>query len=95
MTTGDVHSKALEGFTGSAQGYARGRPEYPDELSSWLRQSLGLGPGKIVVDLGAGTGKFTELLIRTDATVPRYYKGDWRRVFTGQIVSRSRKDHRV
>jgi ubiquinone/menaquinone biosynthesis C-methylase UbiE len=36
---------------------------------SWLRGSLELAPGKIAVDLGAGTGKFTKLLIQTGAQI--------------------------
>jgi ubiquinone/menaquinone biosynthesis C-methylase UbiE len=36
---------------------------------SWLRGSLELAPGKIAVDLGAGTGKFTKLLIQTGTEI--------------------------
>jgi SAM-dependent methyltransferase len=65
----DVHTAAREGFTTSAQAYVRGRPEYPAEVVGWLAQDLGLAAGKTVVDLGAGTGKFTKLLTKTGATV--------------------------
>jgi SAM-dependent methyltransferase len=65
----DVHSKARTGFGNAAQTYARGRPDYPPELLPWLHQELALGPGKTAVDLGAGTGKFTKLLLQTGATV--------------------------
>ena len=64
-----IHTAALEGFSQEAQAYARGRPGYPDALVPWLRGQLQLGPGKAAVDLGAGTGKFTRLMLRTGATV--------------------------
>ncbi|MDL2425016.1 class I SAM-dependent methyltransferase, partial [Pseudomonas sp. BAgro211] len=58
-----------EGFSREAKAYAHGRPDYPDELLGWLGEELGIGAGKEVVDLGAGTGKFTSLLLRTGAQV--------------------------
>ncbi len=64
-----VHSAAQRGFSAEAQRYAQGRPEYPEALSDWLRDALGLRPQTVAVDLGAGTGKFTRLLARTGARV--------------------------
>lgn len=64
-----IHHAAAEGFSSQADTYARGRPDYPTDIDNWLRQALGLGPGKSVVDLGAGTGKFTRRLAATGATV--------------------------
>ncbi len=40
-----------------AESYDRGRPSYPPEAAAWLT-----GRDKIVLELGAGTGKFTRLL---------------------------------
>jgi SAM-dependent methyltransferase len=65
----DVHTAAQQGFSKEAAAYERGRPDYPDELIDWLRGPLKLGPGTAVVDLGAGTGKFTRLLRSTVAQV--------------------------
>ena len=65
----DVHGSAREGFSREAKAYAHGRPDYPDELLGWLGEALEIGAGKEVVDLGAGTGKFTSLLLRTGAQV--------------------------
>ena len=67
MTT--IHHAAAQGFSSQADTYARGRPDYPAELGDWLRGALGLAPGKTVVDLGAGTGKFTRLLLTSGASV--------------------------
>lgn len=64
----DLHP-ATTGFASGAETYARGRPDYPAALAAWLRETLRLGPGKTVADLGAGTGKFTRLLAATGAAV--------------------------
>jgi len=64
-----IHDAAAQGFAAHADTYARGRPDYPAELAGWLRDTLGLAAGRRVVDLGAGTGKFTRLLVPTGASV--------------------------
>ncbi|MBN9599460.1 MAG: methyltransferase domain-containing protein [Afipia sp.] len=66
---GPIHHAAAKGYTSKAEMYARGRPDYPPEILDWLRERLGLEAGKSVVDLGAGTGKFTRYLARTGARV--------------------------
>jgi SAM-dependent methyltransferase len=57
-----VHTSAQIGFSTQAGTYTQGRPEYPHELNLWLRDTLGIDAQSSVVDLGAGTGKFTKLL---------------------------------
>jgi SAM-dependent methyltransferase len=47
----------------------RGRPDYPPEVAHWLRDTLGLRAGQTVIDLGAGTGKFTRRIGETGANV--------------------------
>ena len=64
-----LHTAAQTGFSSASEKYERGRPEYPAELQPWLAQQAGIGPGQRVVDLGAGTGKFTKLLARSGAHV--------------------------
>ena len=49
--------------------YERARPSYPQDAIDWLIGETGLGPGKTAVDLGAGTGKLTRLLIPSGARV--------------------------
>jgi SAM-dependent methyltransferase len=60
---------AAEGFGRAADAYERGRPAYPREAVGWLVEALRIGPGTTVVDVGAGTGKFTAQLVPTGATI--------------------------
>ncbi len=64
-----VHPVAAAGFGAAADVYERARPTYPDEAVAWIVERTGLGPGRTVVDLGAGTGKLSRLLVRTGARV--------------------------
>ncbi|HEV8206611.1 MAG TPA: class I SAM-dependent methyltransferase [Acidimicrobiia bacterium] len=64
-----VHEVAEEGFGREAEVYERVRPSYPADAVAWLVDNLGLGPRRIVLDLAAGTGKFTRLLAPSGATV--------------------------
>ena len=49
-------------FTGRAQAYAKARPGYPEEAIEYI---ISLFPkDAIIADIGAGTGKFTELVAR-------------------------------
>ena len=56
-------------FGGAADAYERGRPGYPPDAVASIVEFLGLGPGRRVVDLGAGTGKLTRLLVPSGAEV--------------------------
>lgn len=69
MNDQSIHHAAADGYTLAADTYVRGRPGYPPELAPWLHQVLGLQAGRVVVDLGAGTGKFTSRLLATGAQV--------------------------
>jgi SAM-dependent methyltransferase len=64
-----VHEVAEAGFGREAEMYERVRPSYPADAVGWLVENLGLGPGSTVLDLAAGTGKFTRLLVPFGATV--------------------------
>jgi tRNA A58 N-methylase Trm61 len=58
-----MHPAASAGFARAAAAYERGRPSYPAAAVGWIASRLGLGPGKLVVDLGAGTGKLTRQVV--------------------------------
>jgi SAM-dependent methyltransferase len=64
-----IHPSAAIGFASAADLYERARPSYPPEAIEWLVAQTGLGPGSTVVDLGAGTGKLTRLLLPSGARV--------------------------
>jgi ubiquinone/menaquinone biosynthesis C-methylase UbiE len=49
--------------------YERARPEYPPEAVEWLAEQLDVREGRVVLDLGAGTGKLTRALVGTGAEV--------------------------
>lgn len=59
----------MRSFVTDADAYERGRAGYPAAAVEHLATTLGLGPGRTVVDLGAGTGKMTRLLRATGAEV--------------------------
>ena len=52
-----------------AESYEHARPDYPADGVAWLSERLGLGPGRTVVDLAAGTGKLTRMLVPSGAAV--------------------------
>lgn len=62
-----VPEASAVGFATDMGVYERGRPSYPADAVAWLVAELGIGPGRRVVDLAAGTGKLTRLLLRTGA----------------------------
>jgi SAM-dependent methyltransferase len=64
-----LHRAASTGYAAEADAYVAGRPDYPPAVAGWLTRELGLGPGRRVVDLGAGTGKFLPHLSATGAAV--------------------------
>jgi SAM-dependent methyltransferase len=64
-----IHPAARGGFALAADAYERGRPGYPEAAVEFLAARLRLGPGRTVVDLAAGTGKFTRPLLATGAEV--------------------------
>jgi SAM-dependent methyltransferase len=64
-----IHPAAAQGYSTHVETFAKGRPDYPAELTDWLKHELRLGPGKIALDLGSGTGKFLPPLEATGAQV--------------------------
>ena len=69
MTREPLHEYVSNGFATTTELYERIRPEYPARAIDILVHELGIGPGKVVVDVGAGTGKLTRALVQTGATL--------------------------
>ena len=53
----------LRRFSTRARAYAAARPSYPRAVVELMRDTMGLGSGTAVADVGSGTGKLTELLL--------------------------------
>lgn len=64
-----VHEAAERGFGAAAEAYERSRPDYPSEAIDRLIQELEVTRSCRAMDLGAGTGKLTRLLLPTGATL--------------------------
>jgi len=64
-----VHRAAAVGFQRAADAYGRGRPGYPRDGIEHLVRVLGIGPGRVVLDLAAGSGILTRSLVATRASV--------------------------
>jgi ubiquinone/menaquinone biosynthesis C-methylase UbiE len=64
-----IDPTAAAGFSAAADVYERARPGYPEAVVTWLAARLGIGPGRDVLDLAAGTGKLTRQLVPLGARI--------------------------
>jgi SAM-dependent methyltransferase len=60
---------AARGFGDNADAYEAARPSYPAEALAHIVGHGRIGPGRRVLDLAAGTGKLTRLLVPSGADV--------------------------
>ena len=64
----ELHEAAAQGFPRRGRLVEAGRPTYPPQAVARLARELDLGD-RHVLDLAAGTGKLTALLVGTGAGV--------------------------
>ena len=67
--SGSVHETAAQGFGSAADEYERARPDYPRAAVDRLAAEVGIRDGSRLLDLGAGTGKLTRMLVLRGAQV--------------------------
>jgi ubiquinone/menaquinone biosynthesis C-methylase UbiE len=60
VSVDDHRARRAVSFSSVADAYERARPQYPEEAAVWLAGD----PSREVVDLAAGTGKLTRVLVR-------------------------------
>ena len=65
----DVHRAAAVGFDRAAQAYETGRAAYPAPAVEAILSAADAGPGRTLLELGAGTGKLTGALVASGARV--------------------------
>src|SRR5262249_48214253 len=62
-TDGTLHDDPASAYELVSSDYERGRPAYAADAVAYLVGELKLGGGSCVLDLGAGTGKLTRMLV--------------------------------
>lgn len=55
--------KPKERFSDRVQNYAKYRPEYPNEIISYLHSAVGLNKNSVIADIGSGTGICTKVFL--------------------------------
>jgi SAM-dependent methyltransferase len=76
-----------DAFGRTAREYELGRPLWPDELLDRIVADLGLSPDAAVLDLGAGTGKLTRVLVPRFARVVAVEPDDAMLAVLQEVVS--------
>lgn len=59
-----MDQSSTQRFSQKVENYILYRPGYPPALLNFMRSELGLLPGHVIADIGAGTGKLSELFLR-------------------------------
>ncbi len=62
-------SNPLNRFSNRVNDYVKSRPSYPAEIMKFIVNDLGLEQSDKIADIGSGTGKFSELLLKNKNVV--------------------------
>jgi len=63
------NSNPLQRFSNRVEEYIKSRPSYSAEIMNFLTYELGMIPPDKIADIGSGTGKFSELLLKNNNVV--------------------------
>ena|GEM_PF-1786832 len=58
-----IMNSAAQSFNTCSEIYEYSRPNYPDAVANFLKSKLGFNTSSQLLELAAGTGKFTDLLV--------------------------------
>ena len=81
-----MRSAPPDAFGRAAQDYELGRPGWPAELLDEIAAELGLAADSEVLDLAAGTGKLTRLLVQRFRRVVAVEPDDAMRAVLAEVV---------
>ena len=84
--TVERHELGRVGFGSGAEAYERSRPDYQPAAVEWIVDALELQRGSTVLDLGAGTGKFTRALMTHGLNVVAVEPSDDMRRVLNQVL---------
>jgi ubiquinone/menaquinone biosynthesis C-methylase UbiE len=59
-----MQQDSTQRFSNRVEDYVKYRPHYPVEIITYLQQQHNLTAGKLIADVGAGTGISTELFLK-------------------------------
>lgn len=74
-------------FTGRAEDYISGRPDYSKSLISYLYNECGFSEKSVIADIGSGTGKFSRQLLEKGSTVICVEPNDDMRLAAEKLLS--------
>ncbi|MCZ8520385.1 MULTISPECIES: class I SAM-dependent methyltransferase [Paenibacillus] len=86
-----TETDSKERFTERVENYVLYRPDYPAEALDYLYGAAGLQPDSEIADVGAGTGKFSKLLLARGSRVTAVEPNEAMRTAADQALG---KDHR-
>jgi len=64
-----MNQSPISRFSKHSEDYQKYRPGYPEAIVTYLEQNIGLKKEQSIADIGAGTGIFTELLLKKGYSV--------------------------
>ncbi len=83
-----VSKDFVQRFTGRAEVYSKFRPGYPSRILDILRAEIGFDRGRVVADVGSGTGLLSRLFLENGNRVFGVEPNDEMKAFAEQSLSK-------